>query len=177
VLELKFRGERKKEDLMTFDNKEIMDKLKLELDVVEKGGYAPSVHDHSSVPQIFRDSVSCPNLGLEVKVEPCSDCYLMAFVPPEHHDKETPCHHIPLNERGDTVASLSRSGDNELVQSTLLLWLQKTISRLVEESKAPNSRKDDLENLLRSLGDRRRPCLPLPVGGQTSSSYSAGRRG
>jgi len=159
---------------MTFDKNEIIDNLKLELEVLEKGGYAPSVVEPHWAPRVFRDSVSCPNLGLDFKVEPCSNCYLTYFVPTEHRDKETPCHHIPLNERGDTVASLSQAGDNKLLQSTLRSWLQKTIFRLAEEPEDSNSGKE--EHLLLSSGDRR-PCLLQPAESQTSSSYSARRRG
>ena len=123
---------------MTFDKNEIIEKLKLELEVLEKGGYAPSPREPHWAPRIFRDSVSCPNLGLDFKVEPCSECFLMYFVPPEHRGKENPCHHIPLNERGDTVASLMETGDNDRLQSALRSWLQKTMFRLAEEPDAPS---------------------------------------
>ena len=62
---------------MTFDKKEMIEKLKLELEILEKGGYAPSVREPRWMPRVFRDSVSCPNVGLEIKVEPCSHCFLM----------------------------------------------------------------------------------------------------
>jgi hypothetical protein len=133
---------------MTFDRNEMINKLKLELEVLEKGGYAPSDREPHWAPRIFRDSVSCPNLGLEFKVEPCSECFLTYFVPPEHRDKENPCHYIPLNERGDTVASLSQEGNNEGLQSALRSWLQRTIVRLAEESDAPSSARAEHPLLL-----------------------------
>jgi hypothetical protein len=121
---------------MTFDKKEILDKLKLELDILEKGGYAPSVHKPYRMPRVFRDSVSCPNVGLEIKIEPCTHCFLMEFVPAEHCDKEDACHYIPLNARGDTLASLDRPGNEEAVQEAVRAWLKRTIARLEEETEA-----------------------------------------
>jgi hypothetical protein len=116
---------------MAFDKREMIDKLKLEIEVIEKGGYYPSVRDPRREQRIFRDSVSCLNVGLEKKAEPCANCYLMDFVPEEYKDLEEPCHYIPLNERGDTVASLNNNRDE--LQEALLAWLRKTIARLEAE--------------------------------------------
>lgn len=118
---------------MKFDKKEIIEKLKLEAGIVRDGGYNPSVHDPHSQPRIFRDSVSCLNVGLEIKKEPCDDCLLMTFVPPEHRDRENPCHYIPLNAKGETVASLEAAGDRERLQEELLSWLEDAIARAEEE--------------------------------------------
>lgn len=116
------------------DKREMIDWLKLEIEVIEKGGYSPSVREPRKQPQIFRDSVVCPNMGLEEKIEPCSHCFLMEFVPAEHRDRaDNPCHFIPLNDNGDTVASLAAAGDDEKAQTLLLSWLYKTIARLEKE--------------------------------------------
>jgi hypothetical protein len=117
----------------SFSNAELIEKLKLELEVLEKGGYAPSVREPRLVQRVFLDSVSCPNLGLASKTEPCGSCYLMDFVPWPDRDKENPCHYIPLNTRGDTVASLSEKGDTDALYSALRRWLQATMFRLAEE--------------------------------------------
>lgn len=120
---------------MGFDKKEMIEKLKLELEILDKGGYEPSAYKPYRMPRVFRDSVSCPNLGLELKIEPCTHCFLMEFVPQEHRAKENACHYIPLNQRGDTVASLDRPGNENAVQATLRAWLQETIAQLSEEQK------------------------------------------
>jgi hypothetical protein len=124
---------------MIFDKKEMLEKLKNELEILDKGGYEPSSYKPYRMPRVFRDSVSCPNVGLEIKIEPCSHCFLMEFVPVEHRDKENACHYIPLNERGDTVASLDRLGNEDAVHAALRSWLQETIARLAreEETSAP----------------------------------------
>ncbi len=118
---------------MNFDKKEMIEKLKLEIKVIEKGGYNPSVREPRKEPRIFRDSVSCLNLGLEEKRDPCVQCFLIEFVPPEHRNAEEPCHYIPLNDRGDTVVSLEAEGDRERLQAELLGWLRFTITRLEKE--------------------------------------------
>jgi hypothetical protein len=158
----------KTEGIMRFDKKEVIDKLKLELEILEKGGYAPSVREPHWAPRLFRDSVSCPNLGLEIKVEPCSSCFLMEFVPPEHRDKEDACHYIPLNERGETAASLGKTGDSERLQDALRLWLQKTIFRLAESPELTTPAEEEPPRLLLSSGGR--PCPLQRPEGRISSS-------
>ena len=153
---------------MTFDKKEMIEKLKLELEILEKGGYAPSVHEPHRTPRVFRDSVSCPNVGLEIKVEPCSSCFLMEFVPAELRDKEDACHYIPLNGRGDTVASLSKEGDEEAIHTALRSWLQRTIFRLAKEVNSPAASSKKQPILL--TAGQRRPCPFLPPGNPTGTS-------
>ena len=111
---------------------DLLSALKLELKFCELGGYKPargrfparaSENDpistflfHESTPKsrkelfVFRDSPSCLNYGLPVREHPCSECWLMAFVPAERRGEAVPCHHIRLNERGETVANLGDRG-------------------------------------------------------------------
>jgi hypothetical protein len=123
---------------MKYEKREIIEKLKLEAGIIRDGGYNPSVRDPHALPRIFRDSVSCLNVGLEVKKEPCDDCLLMTFVPPEQRDRENPCHHIPLNEQGETVAILEAAGDRDKLEETLLSWLEKAISKAEKEASLEN---------------------------------------
>jgi hypothetical protein len=121
---------------MPFDKREMIEALKLEIQVIEKGGYDPSVHSPHEEPRIFRDSVTCLNLGLSdnEKKEPCSSCFLIEFVPPQfRNSNDDPCHKIPLNEKGDTVESLVKEGDRDKLEKTLLAWLRKTIACLEAE--------------------------------------------
>jgi hemerythrin-like domain-containing protein len=116
---------------MVIDKQDLIERLKLEVQVIEMGGYSPSVRQPRQALHIFRDSVSCPNLGLQEKVEPCAHCFLMEFVPPEHQDKDNACHFIPLNEKGETVASLeAQDGGSEKAQAAVLAWLKMKIAEL-----------------------------------------------
>ncbi|HYB60558.1 MAG TPA: hypothetical protein VEH50_03675 [Methylomirabilota bacterium] len=116
---------------MIFDRNELISKLKLELAIAERGGYYPSPRDPQQSPRIFRDSISCLNAGLEKKEHPCTECFLMCFVPSEHRDEPEPCHFIPLNSQRDTVASLGP--DPDVVRGPLIAWLRRTIDDLETE--------------------------------------------
>ena len=119
---------------MAFDKRDMIDALRLEIQVIEKGGYYPSVRDPHSAPRTFRDSVTCLNLGLEEKRHPCSSCFLIEFVPPEFRSSnDDPCHKIPLNERGETVESLEQTGDRDKLQAAVLGWLKTTLTKLEKE--------------------------------------------
>jgi hypothetical protein len=158
---------------MAFDRDEIFDKLKQELKILEAGGYDPSTEPPYRMPEVFRDSVSCPNVGVEFKLTPCSECFLIYFVPPEHRGQENPCHYIPLNKAGDTVASLRGRGNEGQLRAALRTWLRATLFSMVAD---PERIETAMEEHLLSTGDRK-ACLLLSSGDQTSSSYSVARRG
>ncbi len=130
----------------------LLNALKLELKFCELGGYKPSVpgrlparaseNDPISMflfdkstreckeRSVFQDSPLCLNYGLPVRKHPCSECWLIDFVPAEKRGEAVPCHHIPLNGRGDTVATLGGRGDAPDVQEAVLDWLRRTIQQL-----------------------------------------------
>lgn len=123
---------------MIFDKLELIEQLKLEARVIESGGYHPSVREPRKELRNFRDSVSCPNLGVEEKVVPCAHCWLMEFVPPKFQNTTDPCRYIPLNDRGDTIDSLEASGQGEKVEAALLGWIRNTIAKLESDVAAGN---------------------------------------
>jgi len=57
----------------------------------------------------------------------------MDFVPAEKRGEAVPCHHIPLNERGDSVATLEGPGDAADVQKAVVDWLRRMIQQLEGE--------------------------------------------
>ena len=119
---------------MGFDKKEMIEQLKFEIEMIEKGGYDPSVREPLQNPEIFRDSITCLNVGLEEKEHSCSSCFLNEFAPPEVRNSNGDiCHKIPLNEKGDTVESLKTEDDPQKLQATVLSWLKRTIAKLEEE--------------------------------------------
>ena len=119
---------------MSFDKQELIQQLKFEIEMIEKGGYQPSVRDSHHVPEIFRESISCLNVGLEKKAQPCSNCFLSEFVPSELRDSGGDlCHKIPLNEKGDTIESLKEEEDPEKLRATVLRWLETTVANLERE--------------------------------------------
>jgi hypothetical protein len=119
---------------MSIDKKEMIQQLKFEIQMIEKGGYHPSVREARHDPEIFRDSITCLNVGLEVKEHACSSCFLSEFAPPEvRNSNDDLCHKIPLNEKGDTVESLKAEGDPYKLQATVLGWLKNTVAKLEQE--------------------------------------------
>jgi hypothetical protein len=119
---------------MGFDKKEMIEQLKFEIQMIEKGGYYPSVRDPRHNPEIFRDTITCLNVGLEEKEHACSACFLSEFAPPHlRNSNDDICHQIPLNEKGDTIRSLKAEDDPYKIQATVLGWLKKTVAKLEEE--------------------------------------------
>ena len=115
---------------MTQDNRDTLEVLKAELDFVEKGGYGRSVKTPWQPTSVFQDSPSCINLGDPDRTHPCSECLLLDFVPPEARTQDVPCHHIPLNARGETIDELELKENQDKTEETVKNWLRSTISQL-----------------------------------------------
>jgi hypothetical protein len=115
---------------MKSGNENTLQVLKNELKFVQKGGYRlPLVW---RAPLVFEDSPTCPKERCSACPE--TNCVLMNFVPTECRYETVPCCHIPLNEMGETLDSLYRTGSNEEVEQTLAGWLLETIQQLEDPS-------------------------------------------
>ena len=119
------------EGFMSKDERDILELLQTELDFLEKGGYGRSVRTSWKPTSPFRDSLTCVNYALPEKAHPCSECHLIDFVPPDHRGDELPCHHMPLNDTGDTAEDL----ENDQVKLELALkhWLRARIREIEAE--------------------------------------------
>lgn len=124
---------------MARDDRNILEVLKFELSFLEQGGYGRSVRTPWKPTSIFQDSISCLNFGDPQRTHPCSECLLMDFVPPEERTTEVPCHHIPLNQSGETVDSVNRYDNQQELEDKVREWLKAMIARL-EERRAAASR-------------------------------------
>jgi hypothetical protein len=123
---------------MSDDKRDILETLKFELAFLEQGGYGRSVRTPKTPTRIFQDSLSCINFNEPTQPHPCSECFLTDFVPEKAQKEDVPCHHIPLNAKGDTVDTLQ---DNQLrLEDALRSWLRATIQRLEQERAATNPR-------------------------------------
>jgi hypothetical protein len=115
---------------MKTENENTLLVLRSELQFVQKGGYrAPLVW---RAPLVFEDSPTCP----KERCSACPDtnCVLMSFVPRKCRYEAVPCRHIPLNETGETLDSLYRTGTIEEIEQILQSWLLETIQQLEESS-------------------------------------------
>jgi len=115
------------------DLKEIISQLKLQQSIVKDGGYGRSVRTPWKEERLFRDSILCLNIGQEVEKHPCNECLLWEWVPENHKYEDIPCHFIPLNEEGKSIAKLEEAGKREEAEHALLVWLDSTIQRLEEK--------------------------------------------
>jgi len=123
---------------MSDDKRDILETLKFELAFLEQGGYGRSVRTPKTPTRVFQDSLSCINFSEPTRPHPCSECFLTDFVPEKAQNENVPCHHIPLNAKGDTVDTLQ---DNQLrLEDALRSWLRATIQRLEQERAATNPR-------------------------------------
>ncbi len=109
-----------------------LDKLKAQLDFIEKGGYRQPGHTPWRPPAIFLDSPTCLDFAIRHKGRPCNQCVLMRFVPNERRKEGVPCHHIPLTEAGDTVKAAEAWADEEELEDLVKAWLRRTIAQLEE---------------------------------------------
>ncbi|MBZ5665396.1 MAG: hypothetical protein LAO30_12400 [Acidobacteriia bacterium] len=115
---------------MSHNDRDILETLRFQLQFLEEGGYARSPHAPWRAPYIFEDSPSCLNFKQSNRPHPCSECLLMQLVPPEHRERDIPCRFIPLNDKGQTVDSLYRTGTPEEMVEALRNWLQREIRRI-----------------------------------------------
>jgi len=121
---------------MKRDTEELLTTLKFELEFIRANGYAKSLRSPWRDPALFLDSPTCLNFTANVSVRPCDECELHEFVPAEHYSKTVPCHHIPLNQSGQTIDSLEWETNEAGLERAVEKWLEDTITRL--EAKKSN---------------------------------------
>jgi hypothetical protein len=122
------------------DKKEVLQKLKYELGQLEFGRNQRSVRMPWESASFFQDSVTCLNYGLEGRPHPCGQCMLMPYVPEGARAEANPCHHIPLDTKGNTIDSLDRGYNRNSVEEAVAAWLRIRIAELEKElaaSEAP----------------------------------------
>jgi hypothetical protein len=126
-------------DAMSHNNRDILEILRFELQFLEGGGYAHSPHAPWRASYIFEDSPSCLNFKQSNRPHPCSECLLTQLAPPELRQHDLPCRFIPLNDKGQTVDSLYRTGTHEEMIAALRDWLQREIRRMESRKEAASA--------------------------------------
>ncbi len=116
---------------MSEDRRNVLQVLRFELNFLEQGGYGRTVRQTQISP--FRDNLSCLNFGDPLRSHACRECCLYDFVPERSRTEDIPCHFIPLDERGSTVADLLKSGSIKELEPVLKGWLRTTITKLEKE--------------------------------------------
>ncbi len=124
---------------MSDDKRDILEVLKFELNFLEQGGYGRSVRTPWKPTSVFLDSPSCINFNDSGRPNPCSECLLTDFVPAKCQEEEIPCHHIPLNNQGETVYTMERQREQIDLEEAVKGWLRSTIQR-IEQDRAAKSK-------------------------------------
>jgi hypothetical protein len=119
---------------MPGDNRAVLEILKSELRFLENGGYRQSSRTGWRPKFIPEDSPTCLNYGSIQRLLPCSECFLMAFVPQDCRGERVPCRHIPLDVEGYTVDTFYRLGTQEELEVAWTGWLRQMIQRLEGKS-------------------------------------------
>ena len=120
---------------MAKDDRDILELLKEELAFIEQGGYGRSVRTPWLPKSAFQDSLTCINYGYPYRAHPCSECHLVDFVTTDHRGESVPCHYIPLNEAGETIADLEAENNQPKLEATLKHWMRMKIKE-IEEARA-----------------------------------------
>src|ERR1019366_6790792 len=118
---------------MSHNNRDLLETLRFELKFLEDGGYGRSPHTPWRAPYIFEDSPSCLNFSDPARPHPCSECLLTQLVPPELRGQDVPCRFIPLNDKGQTIDSLFRTGTQIEIEEALRHWLRRGTRRIETE--------------------------------------------
>jgi len=115
---------------MSEDKRDVLEVLRYELNLIEQSGYGSWYSTPWGPASIFQDSLTCPNHGDPTRPHACHECLLYDFIPEKYRTEDVPCHHIPLNKHGDTVAAPQ---SEEELRENVRHWLKRTIGRIEAE--------------------------------------------
>jgi hypothetical protein len=107
-------------------NPDVLAVLKSELRFLESGGYKYCLLRPWRPQLAFIESRTCQKNRVGGP-QNCDGCVLIQFVSSEWHEEKTPCWHIPLNEKGQTVESFYHWGTEDDLERALRNWLGATI--------------------------------------------------
>jgi hypothetical protein len=124
--------------IMSEDKRDVLEVLRYELNFLEQGGYGNWYSTPWGPASVFQDSLTCPNHGDPTRPHACHECLLYDFVPEEYRTEDVPCHHIPLNRHGVTVATPNQT--EEELRENVKHWLKRTIAR-IEADRAKQSKE------------------------------------
>ncbi len=103
--------------------KQLLKALRAELEFFDAGGYGRPFRSQWRPTLLLLDSPVCLNFASGPAQHECWQCPFFALVPPDQQGTPVPCHHIPLNESGFTVAGLYQSGTQKSLDQDYRKWL------------------------------------------------------
>ena len=108
---------------------ELLTALEGQLAFFESGGYGPTYRSSWRPTLVIRDSPLCLHATFTA-ARPCRECVLFSMIPEEKRNSLIPCHHIPLNAAGETIATMYENACQERLDETFHDWLRAKIQDL-----------------------------------------------
>lgn len=107
----------------TTDRNTLLQALKTELAFFDAGGYGQSFRSSWRPTLLLRDSPVCLNFNATGRQASCDQCAFFSLVPAANLDAILPCHHIPLDAEGNTIAGIYRKGTQKELDERYHNWL------------------------------------------------------
>jgi hypothetical protein len=105
------------------DRKTLFKALKTELAFFDKGGYGKPFRSGWRPTLLLRDSPVCLNFNATGRQASCDRCPFFSLVPAADRDALLPCHHIPLDAEGNTIAGMYRKTTQKELDERYHNWL------------------------------------------------------
>ena len=107
----------------TTDRDALLQALKTELAFFDAGGYGNHFRGAWRPTLLLRDSPVCLNFNATGRQASCDQCAFFSLVPAADRDAILPCHHIPLDAKGNTIAGMYRKGTQKELDERYHNWL------------------------------------------------------
>ena len=112
---------------------QLRETLRTELAFLDAGGYGRPFRSEWRPTLLLRDSPACINYNATGRQTSCRECPLFCLVPIAARNAVIPCHHIPLDARGNTIAKIYRKGTQKDLDQHYRDWLS-TLTQELERS-------------------------------------------
>lgn len=103
--------------------KALLQAVKTELTFFDAGGYGKPFRSGWRPTLLLRDSPVCLNFNATGRQAPCDQCAFFSLVPAADRYAILPCHHIPLDAQGNTIAGMYRKGTQKELDERYHNWL------------------------------------------------------
>jgi hypothetical protein len=113
--------------------KQLLQAVKRELSFFDAKGYGHPFRSQWRPTLLLRDSPVCVNYSSTGRQHACSECPFFVLVPSDKQHAALPCHQIPLDASGGTVAALYQKGTQQSLDQRYRDWL----CHLVREFERP----------------------------------------
>ena len=105
------------------DRKALLQALKDELAFFETEGYGKPFRSGWRPTLLLRDSPVCLNFQLASRQDSCDRCPFFSLAPADDRDALLPCHHIPLDAEGNTIAGMYQKMTQKELDERYHNWL------------------------------------------------------